>query len=216
LTVERRLDDAAPVAAAIAADPQAADREFLILYVDAALAAGRSTAARSVWEAMLRSGMASNRRGVDDLLPNGDFAETVSGRAFDWRLPVTDGVSVRQDRSGVPQLVISFSGSQAEQSVPLSRPVALHAGQRYVLRFEFRTVGLAQVTGLRWAVDRAGSDALPAHENWCTGEWQFQARHDVEQLRLQCRRVSGSPRIEGALFLRRVSLEVGPAIPPEH
>ncbi len=207
LVAGRRWPDAHALAARIAGRPEAADRDPLLAYIDAALAAGQAVPAFQVWEALARGRLPPGASQAPVLLANGGFTRQISNRAFDWRVPATPGVETRQTQEGKPRLYFAFSGQQPERCEILSHPLALERGGAYVLRFQYRTSGLPKQTGLYWSLDNRRESPLDASETWQSAAWPFEAAREAERLSLGCRRLLGATRIEGSIALRGMVLE---------
>jgi len=95
--------------------------------------------------------------------------------------------------------------------------VPVEPGRRYGLKFDYRTVEVASPSGLRWRVEEAGSRAELAPrspelgaETWRPAEAAFQTRPGTRLVRLVLgyRRVLGTTRIQGALWVRGLGLEM--------
>jgi hypothetical protein len=207
LVAERRWPDAHALAARIAGRPEAADRDPLLAYIDAALAAGQAIPAFQVWQALGRGRLPPGASQETALLANGEFTRKISNRAFDWRVPATPGVETGQTQEGRPRLCLAFSGQQPERCEILSHPLALEIGGAYVLRFQYRTSALPKQTGLYWFLDNGREYPIDASEAWQSAAWPFEAVREAERLSLGCRRLLGTTRIEGSIALRGMVLE---------
>lgn len=210
LTEHGRLDEAHVIAVRIAGRADAADRDVLLAYVDASLAAGHSDPAREIWDSLCRKGLVSGAG--DPILTNGDFSQTILNRGFDWRLPQVAGVVSKQTHEDGPSLSLSFSGNQPETCQLLTHFLALTQGMPYVLRFQYRTTDLPEHTGLYWSLGSGREYPLSSAEDWTAAEWHFLATAPQERISIDYRRYLGTTRIEGTLVLRR--LEVEPATSP--
>ena len=108
---------------------------------------------------------------------NGDFAQPILNRAFDWRLPSITGVdAVRMDS---PVLQVAFSGKQPEQFEILSHFLPLNKSTAYVLQFQYKTIDLPRQTGLFWSLAGQEQSPLPPR-NWSQAEWRFQAPAETD------------------------------------
>jgi hypothetical protein len=104
-------------------------------------------------------------------------------------------------------LRILFDGSEPESCALLDEYVRVSKGKRYVLRWESR----GAASGIAWRAGTA-SGALGAPvsqgEDWTPGELRFAAARDGASIELKYLRPLGEPRLEGAIELRHVSLQV--------
>jgi hypothetical protein len=185
LVRSERLEDAAIVAGRLIEHANAADRDALLDYVEAAHAAGHATEALRVWDAMGRS------------------TSMRIGRGFDWHLLPVRGTQVTQDTRG---LRVSFSGQQAEYCELATLPLALEKGGTYLMRCRYRTSDLPANSGLYWSLGPGREFPLDAAEAGRTVEWSFAAATEAEQLSLRYRRAEGTTRIEGYLTLEDVDI----------
>jgi O-antigen ligase len=207
LVAARRWPDAHFLAARIAGRPEEADRDPLLAYIDAALAAGQFVPAFQIWQALGRRRLPPGAPPEPALLANGDFAHEISNRAFDWRVPATPGVEARQTNEGGPRLYLALSGNEPERCEILSHPLALERGGAYVLRFQYRTSGLPKQTGLYWSLDNGREYPIDASEAWQFVAWPFEASDEAERLSLGYRRLLGTTRVEGLIALRGMVME---------
>ena len=86
---------------------------------------------------------------------------------------------------------------------------------KYRLRFQYRTEGLAEQTGLRWVVLREGIEDSDQSGYWLAAgddhktDWSFDVKKGgVYQLGLVYVRVPGTIHIEGRVELASVGLEI--------
>jgi tetratricopeptide (TPR) repeat protein len=201
-----RLADAHLAALRIAPTGGDGDREILLNYVDRTLATSRFTNALEIWNQLCRRRLVPYPAAAAGTLVNGDFAQPILNRAFDWRLAAIDGAVAAQARAGGPGLDVAFSGKQPENCEIMSHFVPLAKGATYVLRFQYRTDDLPEETGLLWSVGAGSQRELPASQEWSAQQWQFQAPDDAARLVLEYRRRLGTTRIEGTLRIRQVQL----------
>lgn len=132
---------------------------------------------------------------------NPDFGPPRIGHGFDWQMIQQPGVAyVRLD---APSLRISFNAMQPESCELLRQYVGVHAGKRYILRWESR--GIA--SGLTWRIG-GDSPTLRAGSDWNPGQLVFTATEDA--LTLNYNRPLGHPRVEGSVELRHVTIEDQP------
>ena len=136
------------------------------------------------------------------------------GIAFDWRLHPAPGVAFTLAASP-PEIRATFSGNQAHNCRLLEQVVPLEPSRDYRLRFVYRTSGIPPGSGLRWqAVSPRGPDDWSvtgpdlSAEDWAEGQLDFGAPPKAGQALLSLRydRALGTTRIEGAVWIRNVSL----------
>lgn len=217
LLSENRLDEGAKVAERLERNAAQTDRDALLYFTDRMLSSGRWAQGLSAWNALCARGILpyaplDPARGIS--LANGNFAAEPVAGGFDWRFPQVDGVSlVRVSAPGA--LRISFSGKQPESCEVLARFIPVMPSTAYTLRFRQQTPDLTKDTGLRWRIfDASSGRDLAAEapqlgaERWSDGAAAFTTAEQTHLVRLALvyQRVSGSTRIEGALWLRDVSI----------
>ena len=197
------------------------DLPVLLAACDRLLEARESEAALQIW-----SGLCVRRvipyqapepeRGL--ALTNGDFRTPNLSHGFDWRLHAAEGVSVSR-RESPPGLRITFSGGQPESCEVFSQFVPLLPGREYRMGFRYRTLGIAPNTGLRWRiVDVATGREMAKRSPDLSSEKERQeevlfvtaAETQLGRVVLGYQRAAGTTRIEGAIFLRNVSLAFAP------
>lgn len=203
LITHERLPDAHAVALRIMHDAAAEDSDFLMGYIDAALAAGQIGPAREIWDQVDRRLMPHND---DSVITNGDFARPILNRGFDWRLMQVDGVVAIQTRDQGPYLSFSFSGKQPEQCELMAQFLPLTKGAAYVMRFQYKTADLPEHTGLLWSLGQGREYPLKSSEQWTSAEWRVLPSGSVDRLLLRYQRHLGTSRIEGALSMRNIRL----------
>ncbi len=140
-------------------------------------------------------------------LTNGDFRQPLRGETFNWMLHGVEGVTSRHVEGGVR---FEFSGSQAEHCNLLTQNLPILGGRRYRLRCRYRTSGIERGAGPVWSVaDLAMGEPLAA-EPWTDTSMEFVAppRTEVVRLLLLYRRIPGTTRINGLLWLENVRLEL--------
>jgi hypothetical protein len=189
----------------IARRTQSEHRQVLLDYIDQSLAAGRFTSAFEIWDELCRKRLLPYEAGSTVILVNGDFAQPILNRGFDWNIISNTGVAAM--RLGGSGLQIMFSGNQPEQVDILSHFVPVVKSAVYVLRFQYRTADLPRQTGLFWSLAGQQQSPLAAAEDWSPAEWQFQAPASAARLVLNYRRFPGTTRGAGKLLLRKVELK---------
>ena len=100
-----------------------------------------------------------------------------------------------------------FSGNQPESCEIYYQFVRMFPGGRYVMRYQYRTVGLPDRTGLRWSFGAGQSYEFLASPEWAEGEWRWQAGMPAGRLILSYRRNSGSTRHQGTVLIRQIRLD---------
>jgi hypothetical protein len=132
------------------------DVAVMMAVCDRLLEGKRAEGAMAVW-----NGLAERHRipfgavsGAGAGVTNGMFTTAPSGHGFDWRLPVTEGVSPSSEERPAG-LRLTFSGDQPEACEVLAQFVPVREETAYELKFTYRTLGIRAGTGLRWG-GRAG------------------------------------------------------------
>jgi hypothetical protein len=207
LTRHGRLRDAHLAGQSIAAGAGPADRDALLDYVDHALGGAQATAALEIWNALCRRRLLPYQPSTATTLVNGDFAQTISTRGFDWIERPATGVMLFQSRQNGPALEVALSGNQPERCEILAHFVAVDSPGVYVLRFQYRTADLPRESGLIWSAGPEQEFAISATGDWTEGNWRFLTSNPTARLVLAYRRAPGTTRKEGKLFLRRVELK---------
>jgi hypothetical protein len=205
LAAHQGLLNADLAALRIARRGQSELRQALLDYVDQSLAAGRFTAAFEIWDELCRERLLPYEAGRTVVLANGDFAQPILNRGFDWNITSNTGVAAM--RLGGPALQIMFSGNQPEQFDILSHFVPLVKSAAYVLRFQYRTADLPRQTGLFWSLAGQQQPPLAAAGDWSSAEWHFHAPAAAARLVFNYRRFPGTTRGEGKLLLRKIVLK---------
>jgi len=195
LIQKREVTALAPVAMKLATGHTSEDLPLLYVAADTLIYGGDTQRAGELWEALGFGRPAG--------VFNPDFAALPSGHGFDWRFFAQPGVThANLDLPSGHR--IRLNGQQPESAELLRQVVGgLTAGKSYTLRWEARTQGFADPTGLEWRI--AGARAMvAASENWSGAEVGFTADSDRAVLVLAYRRPEGLVRAEGGLDLRRV------------
>ena len=187
---QSRWEEAREVAAKLERrrDPQ--DGELLASFADRLIAAGQVKASLQ--------------------LTNGDFQMRPSGHGLDWRVMAPPG-AFRWE----PGRLRFWLASSTPDACPLLEQWVMLAPGKYRLRFQYRTEGLAEPTGLRWVVSRkeieeaAGPPLARATGGEHNTDWSFDVKkRGVYQLQLVYIRVPGTIHIEGRVELTSVGLEI--------
>lgn len=198
----RLLDGAGPEALAA-----------LLACCDRLLQAGRVEAALRVWNGLAVRRLIPFPALAPDqgmVLTDGGFSGPRLERGFAWHFPRVSGV-VMTATGSPPAMRFTFSGRQPESCVLASQFVPLRAGQHYRLSFRYRTAGIAAGSGPQWRIAGAGSAPL-ASEDWKEETLDLGAPEGAGPARLALlyRRVPGTTRIEGRLWISQVKLEPRP------
>ncbi len=222
LIQRENLDAAEAVGDLLAPQAGEAETPVLLLYCDRLLQKGRDRSALRFWNALClrhRIDRQPLQPGSGVSLTNGDFSAVPLETAFDWRLQRAEGIAFVVPAGPVAGLRASFSGKQPEAVRVLEQVLPLVPSRRYRLRFSYRTEGVAPGSGLQWEVARltgggewsAGSADLYS-ESWKQEEFDFTTLPDMGsgRLALSYRRALGTTRIEGSVWLRKVSLDFAP------
>ena len=219
-----RSQAALAVAERIASRASEDDRDILLAYVNRMLEAAHWQNALSVWNALCLRKIIPYQpldphRGQS--LTNGAFAIESLNSGFDWRMPQVSGVSTAHSDS-TSGMRFDFDGEQPEQSWLIYQFVPLQPLRRYDLQFAYRTDGIPEGSGLRWRVLDACSgleiplepESLPTFSStgWTKSVVSFVVPRQVQTVKvvLVYQRQPGTVRIEGALWLRNVGLELHP------
>jgi hypothetical protein len=212
LRMEDHLDAALPVARELMANADTPAAPVLLAYCDKLLDVAQGASALEVWNALCRRRLIpypplDPERSLS--LTNGNFAYVPMMRGFDWRVMNTPAVAATRTESP-PVFKFSLSGQQPEQCELIAQFVPLAPSRRYRLSFSYRTLDIPPDGGLRWTIAGAASPALSA-EDWRTESMQFtSAGAAVARLALNYRRMPGTVRAEGSVWLRDLKLEPAP------
>ncbi len=214
---EDKLDAAEPVAKRLISMGGAESAPLLVSYCDRLITAGRTELAGESWNARCHRNLLPYRAlepRQGRVLTNGDFTAPALQAGFDWRVSLAEGIEA--ERAGPPPaLRISFSGKQPESCDLLSQALPLIPSRAYRLTYSRKTSGLPAAAGLRWCLsdltsrkELASEPVQISESSWETGVFSFAAPESNRGalLVLQYRRPEGTPRSEGALWLRQVSL----------
>ncbi len=198
------------------------DQPGLVEYVEREISSGRTAEALLTWNGLISRKLlpfVPLEPGRGRVLTNPDFLDGPN-KAFDWRFPAVAGVRVLRwkddSRTGGNIVELAFSGKQPYecelgwQHLPLAAPL------RLLLAFDYRTEGVVNSSGVRWAIQprlasavSSVSPALEAASNWRRFQWIFEITETTAlgRLLLVYRREPGSLRLEGQIHLRHVRLE---------
>jgi tetratricopeptide (TPR) repeat protein len=217
LLLRQKLDEAGPVAGRLAAMGSRDSAPLLLAWCDRLLMAERTPEALRAWNGLCARGLTARQPlspGEGRSLTNGNFSAKPLGLAFDWRLHPAPGVAFALAASP-PEIRATLSGNQAPSCRLLEQVVPLEPSRGYRLRFVYRTSDIPPGSGLRWqAVSPRGPDDWSvtgpdlSAEDWAEGHLDFGAPPKAGQALLSLRydRALGTTRIEGAVWIRDVSL----------
>jgi hypothetical protein len=190
-----------------------ADRDALLDATDAFLKHGMAEPALAAWNLLCRGGALHCEElnpALGRLVIGEDAAPEALGRGFGWHQDSIAGVVAR---TGGGQTAVYLSGKQPEKLVAIRRWLPVIPAKQYILHMEYRTDGVAGKTGLRW--QSVNSPTLDADELIASPVWRERAvgisappDGRLMELGLTYSRVPGSVRIEGAIFTRRMRLEL--------
>jgi hypothetical protein len=215
LIQRENLDAAEAVGDLLAPLADEAETPLLLLCSDYLLQKGRDAPALRYWNTLCRRYRIDRRLlqpGSGVSLTNGDFSAVPLETAFDWRLQRAEGIAFAVPAGPSAGLRASFSGSQPEVAHVLEQLLPLVPSRRYRLRYSYRTEGIAPASGLRWEVADGASSKDLCSESWKQEELDFTTPPNMSlgRLALAYRRALGTTRIEGSLWLQKVSLDFAP------
>lgn len=209
---QSRWREAEEVAGKLSPRGDTADRELLLNFTDRLIGANQGGAALTTWNGLQQ--FPALDRATRGALVNPNFKRQPSGQGFDWRVTEPPRGSVHWEPS---KLEFWLSGSTPDACRLLEQWIVLDPG-RYRLRFEYRTEGMAEETGLRWTVLRGGqieaSSAALAQaprgiSNGKAAEWHFRvAKAALYELAWIYSRVPGTTHREGRAELVFADLEM--------
>ena len=215
LIQRENLDAAEAVGDLLAPLAGEAETPLLLLCSDYLLRKGRDAAALRYWNTLCLRHRIDRRplqpaSGVS--LTNGDFSAVPLETAFDWRLQRAVGIAFAVPAGPAGGLRASFSGSQPEVASVLEQVLPLVPSRQYRLRFSYRTEGIAPGSGLRWELADLGSSKDLSSGSWKQEELAFTTPPvmSLGRLALTYRRALGTTRIEGSVWLQKVSLDFAP------
>ena len=218
LVGEERLGAALAVARRLGPRAGPEQAPVMLGYCDRLLEKGHAAWAVEIWNLLAARGLTPlpaldpERRAA---LVNGDFEWPISGRGFDWRTPVAPGVFVTQV-SAPAALKVTFSGKQPEACRFLEQFIATAPEAGYELHLSYQAGAIPPQSGLVLRVLEALSGAELAAcepapqqtEDWSEQRLAFRTSGETGLVRLvfEYRRLTGTPRLQGTLLVRRVRL----------
>jgi hypothetical protein len=150
---------------------------------------------------------------------NPEMQWPLAGRAFDWRAPQTDGVTLLRGLNG-RGLTLDYSGFEPNQCVALEQRVPVQPGAVYRLRYRSKNESNVAAAGLYWRVTslKAGGGAteldvpLIAEPEAAFHEINVKIPPAVSLIRLALRyaRPEGIRRFTGSVRLEYVELDLKP------
>lgn len=182
----------APAAMKLVQFRDPADRELLLGASDTIIAAGDAASARALWNSL---GYAPPSG-----IFNGEFTQRPVNHGFDWRISQATGVAHIQVEQPRPAWRITLDGREPESIALLTQIVILEPHALYRLRWDVRTSGLAEPSGLEW---RIGDLRAPV----ASASADFRAASSTMPLVLFYQRPLGQARAEGSLEIRGVTIE---------
>lgn len=166
--------------------------------------------ARNLWRSACRSEFLECATPPDDgLIGNGAFSKPFLQSPMDWQISQVQGFSANQQMAS-GTLKLNLTGDQPETTALLSQTLALRAGERWKVRFEFQTREIAsrEAVGLEWLLqDHVLALSKPlSSEFWDEAEFHIDAqdRDTTVPLILAYRRKPGTVRIRGDLWIRSI------------
>ena len=209
---QSRWQEAEEVAAGLSVRGDAPDRELLLDFTDRLIEANEGGAALTAWNGLQQ--FPAPDRASRGTLVNQNFKRQPSGQGFDWRVTEPPRGSVHWEPL---KLEYWLAESTPDACTLLEQWVVLDRG-RYRLRFEYRTQGLADETGLRWTLLHGGrveaSSAALAQapkriSNENAAEWNFRvAKAGLYELAWIYSRVPGTTHREGRAEMAFADLEM--------
>lgn len=203
LISQARWRKAGTVAARLSSRRDVRDQELLLDFTDRLIGANEGEAALAAWNELQQS-PAPNRASRGTLV-NTTFQRQPSGHGFDWRMTAPPRGSVHWEAS---KLDYWLAESTPDDCTLLEQWVVLNPG-RYRLRFEHRTEGLAQETGLRWTLLHGGRLEASSSVPEKISDWSFKVtKADLYRLAWTYHRVPGTTHRQGLAELTSVALEM--------
>ena len=170
----------------------ASDRELLLDFTDRLIRANEGEAALAAWNGLQQ--FPAPGRANRGTLVNRNFLSQPSGHGFDWRVTKPPRGSVHWEPSKVEFWLPESTGDACPL---LEQWVVLDPG-RYRLRFEYRTAGLAEKTGLHWILLRGGRVEASSAALASVAEWNFRVTNTgLYELAWIYTRVPGTVHREG-------------------
>lgn len=171
---------------------------------------GFGTRARALWRSACQSEFLECVAPPDDgLIANGAFSKPFQRSPMDWQLSQIQGISANQQMAS-GTLKLNFTGDQPETAPLLTQTLAIRAGEKWKVRFEFQTRDIAprEATGFEW-IHRGRVLPLSkplSSEVWDDAEFYIEASDQdiTAPLILNYRRMPGTVRIRGDLWIRNI------------
>jgi tetratricopeptide (TPR) repeat protein len=218
LMKQNRVDLIGPAVHRLLEQNRQEDVPLLLWACEGLMGAKRVDEGAEVWNGLADAGRVPFRTPAgegEQLVANDSFRAMPASNGFDWRLPAVDGISASLEGESRGGLRVTFSGREPEDCEVLAQLVPLPRKQRYELKFDYRTRGIANGAGLEWRITDAmsgtvlGESSSLASETDAEGQLSFQtpAKCRLVRLALRYHRTSGTTRMEGYLVLRNVALK---------
>jgi len=183
------------------------DRPLLLSAVSAVALDNRVPEAIEVWNHLISRGYLSHQplqpeNGVS--LTNPNWSQPLSQAAFDWQVPIVEGVSVSQKKGG--GLVLGFSGDRVSEEILLRQRLPLLVGARYRLLYTYDRTDPAPAAAAQWKIG-GQSSALLDGTSVTSASFEFTAPVEaLAQLDLILNRKTGTTWPSGQLHLRKAEL----------
>jgi len=183
------------------------DRALLLSVVNRLITSNDGGAAAALWRLLQEQHWVV----ADTTVPNNaTFARDPQPVAFDWSLPVYEGLHSWPGSSG---LEAEFSGRQPESCTIAEQIVPLASGY-YNFSYSYRTSGIAPGTGIEWQIQDAKTSAVLASSSHLSSDtlkresvaFSVPPAASLVRLRLAYNRALGTPRITGTLVLISTSI----------
>jgi tetratricopeptide (TPR) repeat protein len=179
------------------------DLELLLNFTSRLIEADEGKAALVAWNGSQPS--PAPDRATRGTLVNRDFQRQPSGQGFDWRVTKPPRGSVHWEPS---KLEFRLTGATPDACALLEQWVLLDPG-RYRLRFEYRTEGLAEETGLHWILRRGSHLETSSGISGNLTEWNFRVtKAGLYDLAWVYNRVPGTAHQEGRAELAFADLAI--------
>jgi len=216
LLARRQFGASQAAALRLSVNADAEDRESLLQYVDVNIGANRFEEAAKVWNQLCSRRLLPYAPISGGRLVNGNFAQPILNRGFDWQTGTAGCATAAQTTAGGSALELFLTGNRPDNCEIYRQFVYLLPGREHVLHFQYRTLDLPEPTGLRWSIGTRESQEFRASTEWTDAEWRWPSTQDSGRLSLFYRRDSGSTRREGILLLRQVLLDADNPAPVAH
>ena len=220
LSSQQDLAGARPVADLILHRYPTAGKKVLLDYT-LQLASGapvQTEQAVALWNGMVAAGLLPDQKiypGGPPRIIDGDFTESPTGNAFDWRIGNDQGVTYQRLGNS---LQIVFDGSEPETTNLLWQMISVKPGESYALEYQYEASDLSTPSGLSWHVfDSVTMAEITKQSLFLSGsETQQKVVFKVPdtcrfpELVLSYVRQTGTERINGSVMLKHVEISAQP------